>query len=148
MRNKIRISGGDHRGGSKVQVEVGIEADEQSEKLVRNTDVVFEDGEIVLLKVIQQDEKGDRPVSGPTWCELLMVTSQSKTSKTKKSEAKLLGKEGEGKQKQKKKACKGRRKHLLESKEDDVESGQRFFLLLCDAVFSCFCYPCDCCEFL
>ena len=40
VRNKIRISGGDHRSGSKVQVEVGVEADERSEKLVRNTDVV------------------------------------------------------------------------------------------------------------
>ena len=60
MRNKIRIFGGDQRGGSKVQVEVGIEADERSEKLVRNTDVVHEDGQRVLLKVIRQDEKGDR----------------------------------------------------------------------------------------
>ena len=40
MRNKIRISGGDQRSGSKVQVGVGVEADERSEKLVRNTDVV------------------------------------------------------------------------------------------------------------
>ena len=60
VRNKIRISGGDQRSGSKVQVDVGIEADEQSEKLVRNTGVVREDGELVLLKVIRQDEKGDR----------------------------------------------------------------------------------------
>ena len=60
MRNKIRNSGGDQRSGSKVQVAVGIEADEGSEKLVRHTDVVHEDGELVLLKVIRQDEKGDR----------------------------------------------------------------------------------------
>ena len=40
VRNKIRISGGDQRSGSKVQVEVGVDADERSEKLVRNTDVV------------------------------------------------------------------------------------------------------------
>ena len=58
VRNKIRIFGGDQRGGSKVQFEVGVEADERSEKLVRNTDVVLEDGELVLLKVIRQDEKG------------------------------------------------------------------------------------------
>ena len=60
VRNKIRIFGGDHRGGSKVQVEVGIEADKQSEKLVRNTDVVHEDGVLELLKVIRQDERWDR----------------------------------------------------------------------------------------
>ena len=43
-----------------MQVEVSVEVDEQSEKLVRNTDVVHEDGERVLLKkeVIQQVEKG------------------------------------------------------------------------------------------
>ena len=40
MRNKIRISGGDQRSGSMVQVDVGVEAHERSEKLVRNTDVV------------------------------------------------------------------------------------------------------------
>ena len=40
VRNKIRISGGDQRSGSKVQVDVGVEADERSKKLVRNTDVV------------------------------------------------------------------------------------------------------------
>ena len=54
---KIRISGCDQRGDSKV---VGIEADERLEKLVRNADVVLEDGQRVLLKVIRQDEKGDR----------------------------------------------------------------------------------------
>ena len=40
MRNKIRISAGDQRSGSKVQFDVVIEADERSEKLVRITDVV------------------------------------------------------------------------------------------------------------
>ena len=58
MQHKIRFFGGDQRGGSKVQVDVGIDADERSEKLVRNTDVVDEDGELVLLKVTRQDEKG------------------------------------------------------------------------------------------
>ena len=58
VRNIIRISGGDQRSGSKVQVEVGVDADERSEKLVRNTDAVLEDGELVLLKVIRQDEQG------------------------------------------------------------------------------------------
>ena len=58
VRNKIRISGGDQRSGSKVPCEVGVEADELSEKLVRNTDVVHEDGELVLQReVIRQVEK-------------------------------------------------------------------------------------------
>ena len=79
VRHKIRIFGGDHRGGSKVQVDVGVKADERSEKLVRNTDVVHEDVQRVLLKkeVIWQVEKGT-PVSGPTGCELLTINSWSK----------------------------------------------------------------------
>ena len=44
VQDKIRICGGDQRGGSKVQVEVGVEVDAQSEKLVRNTDVVHDGG--------------------------------------------------------------------------------------------------------
>ena len=71
VRNKIRISGGDQRSGSKVQVDVGVEADVRSAKPVRNTDVVHEDGARVLLKkdVIWHVEKM-YPVSGATGCEL------------------------------------------------------------------------------
>lgn len=59
------------KGGSEVQVDVDVEADERYEKLVRNTYVGHEDGERAWLnkEVIRQVDKGTPSQVGQNgWC--------------------------------------------------------------------------------
>ena len=123
-----------------MQDEVDVQADERSEKLVRNTGVVHENGEPVRLnqEVLRQTHKGTTRKGA----KMVKVADGQVLAGKKMKEGKI--KEIQCFRSARRDVCGPLGRTSRKTTEvNDGRSGQCFLEILCDAVFACFSCVCE-----